>query len=101
MVEVFGIDSEARCSGSIESTVSTTTGALRVTGHVAGLGVSRFAKTDVIFTDASGRIAGLGRTLMEDDDRGRERFLGYAEAKSATLVAWRVEPNGLACRLEL
>lgn len=100
LVDVFRVNPEATCSGLIEVTTLTETGSLRLTGYVTGLGVSGVAKTDVVFTDSAGRIAGLGRTLLEDE-HGGARFLGYAESKSGALTPWAAGASGEVCRLAL
>jgi hypothetical protein len=98
LVDVFRIDPKARCAGLIEARTPTETGSVRLTGYVAGPRTSRFAKTDIVFTDPSGRIIGLGRTLV-GDEHGGERFLGYAEGRSGALIAWVVGAGSSVCQL--
>jgi hypothetical protein len=53
-------------------------------------------KREIVLTDASGKIDGLGNTLVVSEKRGGQDFVAYAD--SAAAAAYVITPNGRACR---
>jgi hypothetical protein len=85
---------ETACRGRVDEANS------RVLGYLAGSGVSITRKTDIVFTNAAGTIAGLGRTLATEDARGGVKFLGYVNKnENNPISALAVMPDRHLCGL--
>ena len=92
---VFGEPAQG-CGGRMDSQTPAGPGKLRVEGFVTGPGVGRARKTEIVLTDAAGKIDGIGNTLAT-----RTRGVGWdfaAYVNSAVSKAYLITPNKQACR---
>jgi len=84
------------CGGSIDQRLPAGHTIFRIEGFVEGPSVKFPLKREIVLTDASGKIDGLGNTLVVSEKRGGQDFVAYAD--SAAAAAYVITPNGRACR---
>jgi hypothetical protein len=98
--ELFRNGAAADCQGRIDEAAPAGGATFRLLGYVADPNISLTRKTDIVFADAAGRIAGVGRTMATSDARGGEKFVGYVSAiERRALTGFAVLPGGSLCRL--
>lgn len=92
---VFG-EHLASCRGAIDRRLPAGRAILRIEGFVDGPGVKFPLEREIVLTDATGKIDGLGNTLVAAETRGGQDFVAYADG--GAVAAYFITADGIACR---